>query len=190
MGTLEIDNSGHTQVATTIGSYRKINKLLDEVQGEGPTLDYGAGLGRGSKELGFDDFEPNPKEGYEPKYNDSAEIPDESYSRIANLNVLNVVPPTIRAHIVSEIGRILKPGGTAVITARAWKGDVASNKNFVDLSDKIEPNSMITMKDKTYQHGFEAGELVEYLQTQLGPDFEVVNKGGIGARGAIVRKLK
>jgi 2-polyprenyl-3-methyl-5-hydroxy-6-metoxy-1,4-benzoquinol methylase len=181
------ENSQKTQVTTTTGSYRKAAARLDDLDApEGKILDFGAGRGLGSEAMGADSFEPFPREGFNPTYTDAKEIPDDSYSRIVNLNVLNVVPPDIRADIVQDIGRILKPGGVAIIGTRRTKGDVANTKHKTDMSH-IEPDA-ITTSSGTYQKGLEPAELVSYLQEQLGDGFEVTRNTGIAASGAIVKK--
>ena len=136
--------------------------------------------------MGADSFEPFPREGFTPTYTNASEIPDASYKRIVNLNVLNVVPPDVRAEIVQDIGRILEPGGVAIIGTRRTKGDVANTKHKTDMSH-IEPDA-ITTSSGTYQKGLEPAELVEYLQAQLGDGFEVTRNNGIAASGAVVKK--
>jgi SAM-dependent methyltransferase len=164
------ENSGRTQVATTTGSYVKAAAYLDELGVTGKTLDYGAGLGKGSEAMGADSFEPHPKPGFEPTYGSESEIKDESYSRIVSLNVLNVVPPTVRDNIVQNIARILKPGGVANIGTRG-ANEVLATKGKIDMSH-IEEGAIETSRG-TYQKGFTATTLREYLQKQLGDGFEV-----------------
>ena len=174
------ENSQKTQIATTLPTYKKADELLKD-SGDGKTLDYGAGLGL-SQKMGYDTLEPFPREGFTPTHVDSANIPDESYSKITNLNVLNVVPPEVRDGIVTDIGRILKPNGLAVITTRGR--DVMSAKGVKGS----EPMSIITSND-TYQKGFTQGELRKYLQDTLGEGFMVTTRQKMGAAGAVVRKI-
>lgn len=182
MFDVPLENAQKTQIPGTLPTYKKAKDLLDVEAPEGKTLDYGAGLGLGSKELEADSFEPYPKEGFDPTYRQDTDIPSNSYKRLTNLNVLNVVPPAVRYHIVKDIGRVLEPGGVAVITTRGK--DVLTAKSG---KPGKEPMSVITSKG-TYQKGFTPTELVYYLQQTLGEGFEVV-KTNLGPAGAIVRKL-
>lgn len=172
--------SQRTQIAGTLPTYRKALEVFDEVAPEGESLDYGAGLGK-SSELGFDTFEPYAREGFEPTYRSASEIPDASYERVTNLNVLNVVGPEARRGIVLDIGRILKPDGVAIITTRGR--DVLNAKG----SPGPEDMSIVTSTG-TYQKGFTRAELVDYLRGTLGDGFEV-NPLQLGPAGATVRKL-
>lgn len=171
------ENAQRTQIATTTGTYKKAREIL----GKGKTLDFGAGLGKGAKEIGADTYEPFPKD-WNPNFTDASSIPSNSYPKITNLNVLNVVPKSIRDGIVQDIGRVLKPGGTAIITTRG--------RDVMDAlkSGKAgpEPMSVITSRD-TYQKGFTQKELKEYIQETLGDNFEVINNK-LGAAGVTVKK--
>jgi hypothetical protein len=173
-------NSQKTQIAGTLPTYKKADALLTDLSGEGSTLDYGAGLGLSQRELGYDTFEPFPREGFEPTFNSGTDIPEGSYKRITNLNVLNVVPKETRDEIVKDIGRILQPDGTAIITTRGR--DVLNAKGDVGP----EAMSLITSAG-TYQKGFTQSELREYVQETLGDNFEVVNNK-LGAAGVTIRK--
>ena len=172
--------SQRTQIAGTLPTYRKALEVFDEVAPEGESLDYGAGLGK-SSELGFDTFEPYAREGFEPTYRSASEIPDASYDRVTNLNVLNVVDPEARRGIVLDIGRILKPDGVAIITTRG--------RDVLNAKGRPGPEDMsIVTSTGTYQKGFTRAELVDYLRGTLGEGFEV-NPLQLGPAGATVRKL-
>ena len=175
------ENSAKTQIAGTLPTYKKADTLLTELAGEGKTLDFGAGLGLSKKELGFDTYEPFPKGDFSPDFVSSADIKDNTYKKITNLNVLNVVPRSTRDSIVKDIGRILKPDGRAVITTRGR--DVLSAKG----TSGPEPMSIITSMD-TYQKGFTQPELKSYITDTLGKGFEVKNNK-LGAAGVTVHKL-
>lgn len=172
--------SQRTQIAGTFPTYEKAVKVFEEVAPEGRSLDYGAGLGK-SSELGFDTFEPFAREGFNPTYRASSEIPDASYERVTNLNVLNVLDPETRRNVVLDIGRVLKPEGVAVITTRGR--DVLTAKGERGPEDM----SVITTAG-TYQKGFTKPELVSYLRDTLGEGFEV-SPLNLGPAGALVRKL-
>ena len=172
-------NAQKTQIAGTFPTYKKALGLLDAEFPEGKTLDFGAGLGM-SRDLGFDTYEPFPRAGFDPTYRSAADIPDASYDRLTNLNVLNVVPREVRDQIVSDIGRVLKPGGVGVVTTRGR--DVMTAKGMAGP----EPMSVITSAD-TYQKGFSQRELQEYLQSILGEAYGV-SPVRLGPAGAMIRR--
>ena len=175
------ENSAKTQIAGTLPTYKKADTLLTEMVGEGKTLDFGAGLGMSKKELGFDTYEPYPKPDFKPDFVSPNEIPSNSYKKITNLNVLNVVPRDVRDSIVNDIGRVLEPDGRAIITTRG--SDVMKAKG----KDGPEPMSIITSAN-TYQKGFTQPELRSYITDTLGEGFNVVNNK-LGAAGVTVHKL-
>ena len=175
------ENSARTQIAGTLPTYKKADNLLTELSGKGKTLDFGAGLGLSKKELGFDTYEPFPKKDFKPDFTDPTDIPSNSYKKITNLNVLNVVPRDVRDTIVKDIGRILEPDGRAIITTRGR--DVMSAKGKPGPEDM----SIITTKD-TYQKGFTQPELKLYIQETLGESFDITNNK-LGAAGVTVHKL-
>jgi SAM-dependent methyltransferase len=173
------ENAQRTQISGTFPTYEKAEELLSEVAPDGRTLDYGAGLGK-SQELGFDTYEPFPREGFNPTFSSAGDIPDNSYEKITNLNVLNVVPKDARDEIVTDIGRVLKPGGKAVITTRG--------RDVMSATGQPGPESMSVITGRgTYQKGFTQKELREYVQSTLGDDFEVENVG-LGPAGVVVKK--
>ena len=176
------EDSQKTQITTTTSTYKKSKEILPE----GKTLDFGAGKGVGAKEVGSDTYEPFPDKSFSPTYTDSKSIPSNSYDNITSLNVLNVVKPDIRSDIVQDIGRILKPNGTAIITTRGM--DVFGNANNPVkgiLAD--EPRAVITSTG-TYQKGFTPKELKEYIESELGENFEVTNVRDLGKAGVKVKK--
>jgi len=174
-------NAQKTQIIGTLPTYEKAKAILDkEVGVEGKTLDFGAGLGEGAKVLKADTYEPFPRTGFNPNYLDSSTIPSNSYEKITNFNVLNVVPREVRDTIVSDIGRVLKPGGTAIITTRGK--DVMGAKGAAGP----EPMSIITSA-QTYQKGFTNKELKEYIKETLGDQFEVTNLK-LGPAGVLIKK--
>jgi hypothetical protein len=170
-----------TQIPGTLPTYQKAFAMLNDWAPQGTTLDFGAGLGIGAKFMGSDTFEPFPKTGFNPTYTDSGSIKSGSYNRMTNLNVLNVVPKDTRDGIVTEIGRILAPGGVAVITTRGK--DVMSAKG----EKGPEPMSIITSIG-TYQKGFTKAELKGYIEGLLGKGFEVESIN-LGPAGVAIRKL-
>lgn len=169
-----------TQIAGTLPTYKKAAAVFDQIGAKGKLLDFGAGLGLGAEVLGGDSFEPFARESFKPTFTQASQIPSNTYGRVTSLNVLNVVPREVRDAIVKEIGRVMSPDGYAIIMTRG--SDVLKSKG--DKGD--EPMSVITSIN-TYQKGFTKAELVSYLSTVLGPDFEV--KGlALGPAGALVHK--
>ena len=182
--------SQKTQRANTIETYRKAKQILDADVPDGKTLDFGAGLGLGAKEMDADAYEPFPREGFKPKYTNPADIPSGVYKKITSLNVLNVVPKEVRSGIVADIGRILEPGGEAIIQARD-NAQIKTIKNFIEGE---EPGSKIVLKPNgevdTYQKGFGKKELLDYVKEILGDNFEVKGLGtALNGAGVIVKKL-
>jgi len=192
------ENAQRTQRANTIKTYRKVKSILDAEVPDGKTLDFGAGLGLGAEVLEADSYEPFPRSGFQPNYTNPSDIPSNSYKKLTSLNVLNVVPREVRDTLVQDIGRVLEPGGTAVVQARD-NAQIKSIKNFVKGD---EPGSKVVLKSSgevdTYQKGFSNKELLDYVQEILGDNFEVkpladsVKKLGIEAingAGVVIKKL-
>ena len=175
------ENAQKTQRANTIGTYRKAGAILNKIAGEGRGLDFSSGLGIGAGELGFESYEPFPKDGVNPTYLSAAQIPVGAFDKITNLNTLNVVPRKDRDTIVRSIAAALAPDGVAAITARGKEVMKAQG------SPGPEPTSIITSGD-TYQKGFTTSELVRYLQETLGSGFEVSSLN-LGPAGALVKRL-
>lgn len=174
------EKAQRTQIAGTAGTYQKAKAQLDQINPKGRTLDYGAGLGHGGTIMGADTYEPFPRGEFKPTHSDAKRIPDNSYEKITNFNVLNVVPPQLRTEIVQNIGRILAPGGVALITTRGR--DVMSAKG----RPGPEPMSIVTSAG-TYQKGFTTRELMDYVHSVLGNGFEV-SPLRLGPAGVIVKK--
>jgi len=174
------ENAQRTQISGTLPTYRKATDILDKEASGDRSLDFGAGLGLGAQEFGYDSYEPFPREGFSPTYTSPDQIEPRSYDKIVNLNVLNVVPRDARDRIVKDIGTALDAGGVAIITARG--------KDVLNANGKKgpEPTSVITTRG-TYQKGFSRKELVDYLRETLGPSFEV-SPLNLGPAGAIVRR--
>jgi len=174
-------NAQKTQIAGTLPTYEKADGILNEVAPDQPTLDFGAGLGLSQKKLGYDTYEPFPREGFDPTFMSASEIPDGSYSRITSFNVLNVVPREMRDEIVQDIGRVLKSDGVALITTRGRDVMTAKGK------PGSEPMSQITSIG-TYQKGFTQAELQEYITETLGEGFEVTRLK-LGPAGVQIKKV-
>lgn len=177
----DITKSGDTQVSNTISTYRKVrDKHFKDVPAE-DILDYGAGLGRASEEMGFDSFEPFPKGGFTPTYTDSSQI-NREYKGVINNAVLNVLPRQQRVEAVRGIGKSLAVGGKAVIMARG-RGFLKSL-----VTPRPYEDGVITGKD-TFQKGFTKQELIDFIRSILGPDFKV-SETSSGDVGVVVTRLR
>jgi len=180
--------SGTTQVATTVGSYGKAAKILD-IKKSDDVLDYGAGLGLGSdvmrkSKANVESLEVNPerwKSKVPPTYTNSSHI-DKQFDKVVSLNVLNVLEPELRDMVFKDIVAKVKPGGSAIIGARSFKGDVAQAKNFTKAD---EPGALWIHKKEgpVYQKGFDGNELVEYALDRLPAGYSVVKQTGVGSKG-------
>jgi hypothetical protein len=177
------ENAQRTQIPGTLPTYKKARAHLDTHSPTGKTIDIGSGLGLGAAELGADSYEPYPKKDVKPTYTDFTAIPDNAYHRVTNFNVLNVVPPKLRQEIVQNIGRILAPGGVALITTRG-KDVLSALKNG---KPGPEPMSVITSAG-TYQKGFTTKELIGYVEQVLGGSYDVLPLQKMGQAGVIIRK--
>lgn len=176
----EAKASQRTQIPGTEPTYRKAYDILEREKPGGRTLDYGAGLGHGSRLMGAESFEPFPREGFKPDFIRPEDIPTEEFDRLVNLNVLNVMPREMRDATVENIGRVMRPGGMGIVTTRG--------RDVLNAAGEAgpEPMSKITSIG-TYQKGFLPEELRQYLEYILGRDYNV-SKLGLGPAGAVVRK--
>lgn len=177
----DLSKSGDTQVSNTVNTYRKVKSKHFKDVPANDILDYGAGLGRASEEMGFDSFEPFPKGGFTPTYTDSSQISRE-YKGVINNAVLNVLPRQQRVEAVRGIGKSLAVGGKAVIMARG-RGFLKSLVNPRPYEDGV-----ITGKD-TFQKGFTKQELIDFIRSILGPNFKVTETSS-GDVGVVVTRLR
>ena len=177
------ENAARTQIAGTVPTYQKAAAMLEGAPGR--MIDFGAGLGMGAEAMGqqlgrrIETYEPFAQN-WIPDYAKAADVPSEAYGGLTNLNVLNVVPRETRDEIVKDIGRVIQPGGTGIITTRGRDVMTAQGR------PGPEPMSMITSRD-TYQKGFTNPELEEYLRYMLGSGYDI-NRLKLGPAGAIIRK--
>ena len=177
------ENAARTQIAGTVPTYQKAAAMLEGAPGR--LIDFGAGLGKGAEAMGqqlgrkIETYEPFAQN-WSPDFARAADVPSEAYGGLTNLNVLNVVPRETRDEIVKDIGRVIQPGGTGIITTRGRDVMTAQGR------PGPEPMSMITSRD-TYQKGFTNPELEEYLRYMLGSGYDI-NRLKLGPAGAIIRK--
>ena len=177
-----------TQITTTSNTYDKYAALINEVGINTKNyeavniLDYGSGLGLGSKILGevgnVKSFEPyvnasriNKLNGKLPDYTEVKDlIKKESktkFNAIVSHAVLNVVEDIkVRSSIVKNIASLLDDEGIAIINTRpAISG---ANKRYKDGF------LMGSGKNVTFQKPFSQKELIKFIQKTLGSSYNVI----------------
>jgi len=184
----DLSASRKTQIPATITTYRKVaEKHFSDVP-PNEVLDFGAGLGVGTREFGFDSYEPFPQRGKEkygwtPNYTDPSQINKEYKGLISNA-VLNVIPNVNgeRDAAVRAIGKSLAPGGKAFVAARG-KAFLKDLKNPEPYGDGVITSS------GTFQKGFTRAELRDYIAGILGPEF-VVTPAKLGDMSVLITRKK
>jgi len=208
-------NPGDTAITTTIGTYKKVDNLLTDLNKKS-VHDFGAGIGIGTRQFknkvvtSHEPFVPKEKiikskikfdgelfEGRVPDYKSFDDVlVKEGFSSkdaVVNLNVLNVISSqTERANLVKNIAQLIKKDGVAIITTRG--DDVANqakkSKNAIKFAD-----GWIFGKGnkKTFQKGFSQKELESYIKYVLGDNYsieKIPNKYKISSSGVIIKKIK
>lgn len=183
-----MSDASKTQITGTIETYRKVyNEYFNDVPPE-EVLDFGAGLGVGTREFGFDSYEPFPQRGAElynwsPTYTDVNQINKEYRGLISNA-VLNVIPNIKgeRDAAVMGIGKSLAPGGRAFVAVRN-PGFMKTLKNPKPYGDGVITSS------GTFQKGFTRGELIKYLSKILGPNFKI-EPAKLGDVGVLITRKR
>ena len=176
----DLSNSGKTQIATTVPTYKKVKEKLFPDAGPGEILDYGAGMGKGAEAIGAETLEPFAKD-WNPNYTDAGQI-KKQYKGIINNAVLNVLPKPQRDAVVKDIGSKLTPGGKAFINVRGK--DVFNAK----VAQQISDSEIITSKG-TFQKAFTKHELIQYLKDVLGDGFKVEGSP-LGTIGAVITRRR
>lgn len=183
--------SDTTQIATTVKTYGKAAGLFPK---NTRILDVGAGLGLGADEMrknghSVDTVEPLSARwsSSTPRTFETIDQVTEKYPGIVNFSVLNVVEPKLRDQIVDGIGQRLADGGTAYITART-RSDVEGAKNKRPAN---EAGGYWIKKSggDVYQKGFSTPELVGYVQTRLGDQFNVKPASGLSGAAIVITKF-
>lgn len=182
-------NSGKTQRANTTPTYDKAFEILGIQPGE-TVVDAGAGLGLGSvgaRNAGANviTVEPNPQKGFKPDFNYLDDVPDNSADKLVNMNVLNVVEKDMRDNLVQNIGRVLKPEGSAIINTRS-AAEVNAAKNKIQSGDGWIVG---TGKERTFQKGFTPKELQAYVKEILGSGFAVEPVSKLSGASVKIKKL-
>jgi len=124
-----------------------------------------------------------------PSYKSSRLIPSDSYNSIVSFSVLNVVDPEVRAEIIRDIGRLLVPGGNALITART-RSDVSKAKGATPVQG--DPGAYMIGKgsDARYQKGFSQSELEVYARRILGSGFTIQPNRKLNGASILITKNK
>ena len=196
---------GNTAINTTVGTYKKVNKILSDKK-LNSVHDFGSGTGVGTKQFinkkvtSHEPFVPEEKiiksGGKLPTYQTADDVlmneGKNSKDAVVNLNVLNVIEdPFERANVVAQIGELINNKGVAIITTRGK--DVATqaskSKNAIPHLDGWLFGAG---SNKTFQKGFSQKELEEYVQEILGKLFKIEkipSKYGIGTSGVMITKL-
>ena len=174
--------SQKTQRANTLSTYKKALDVLNQHVPGGLILDYGAGLGLGSKWMKSHSFEPYPQSGFNPTYRLPSRVPPKRYDKIVCLNVLNVLDRRERDNAVKTIIRALTDEGAALITTRG--------SDVLDAKGELGKEKMsITTTSGTYQKGFTQSELLQYLRVTVGPGYDI-STVRLGKAGALIKKRK
>lgn len=181
-----------------------VEKWMQENKGKKPiVVDIGAGRGMNVRNLEAKGIqviavEPSadPKEwgNRTPDHLFSSEAPSKKADLIFNSYVLNVVPEDVARGILQDIGRILKPGGKALLITRG--DDVGSAKAVSHPEYGIlewNPLEKVTKSEGqlTYQKGFTYNTLSALIQEELS-GFQVMKYPGSSAKSVrvVVEKPK
>ena len=184
---------GHkTQIAGTVATYGKIGEHLLSEGFDGRILDASSGKGIGTaalREMGFevDDVEPYAERGYNPTYRSYDDVKGR-YDLVISNAVLNVVEDDIRDRLLGQMAGMVAPGGRLFINVRPASAIETGIKHKVELdspSEVMVPDN--NGKPQSYQKGFAAAELTDYVQKALGDGFKVAKAtaGNIGTAGGV-----
>ncbi len=186
-----------TQRAMTTGSYRTAAQLLQPLlTDDARVLDYGAGLGHGTRALKdvlgstvtVDSYEPTPRQ-YTPTFTNASAVTG-PYDAVVCLNVLNVLEPTLRTRVTRHLFTVLAPHGIAIIGTRSWSGDVNQTKRGTPAD---EPHALwVTVNvggtnHQVYQRGFDFEELVQHLTPFIPRTHTIQRLARVAATGVMVR---
>ena len=195
-----IINRALTQIKNTKDTYKKFNPILKDYNKTEKVLDFGSGLGHGTKELkGTIIKSHEPLTQHKKILNTKGKLPDyedvntliqreglNSQDAITNHMVLNVIEdPLERQLTVKTIGDLLKKDGIGIITTRD-KIDAVTKKSYLD--------GFLVQKDGqlTFQKSFSKDELQKYIKNILGNTFEVSKippKYKVSGSGVIIKKV-
>ena len=96
------------------------------------------------------------------------------------------MPKNVRDEIVLNIGRVLKPKGTAIISTRGISDVLGAKTGTPGKED-----ASIILPDGGYQKGFSQPELKKYIEEILGQEnFNIETVSGIGKAAVKITKKK
>ena len=177
LGVKSVKTQRNTNILSKLIPYLQKEKRLNIIDNKiNNGISIGAGKGIEAKQFNLKTHEPFPIN-WNPDYTslDGSDIPSNAFDFAVNTYVLNVVGKDTRDTIVKTIGRVLKPNGFAIIVTRGT--DVIKPKG---VYVQIGPMEIITRSEGelTYQKGFTLTELINYVQSVLGPSFTVEPQNG------------
>ena len=188
------DNGKHTtQVAGTIGTYRKVGAWIESnLSKDAKILDASSGMGLGTKELreqGFNIEDVEPYQSEERKasnpatYSSYGDI-EGRYDFIISNAVLNVIPDNWRRDVLHDMAARLKDGGKLFINTRK-AGEEKSIKDKIELDSPQEVLVKRNGRIASYQRFFTPQELKQWVADELGDGFtvEVANEKNSGTKG-------
>jgi hypothetical protein len=188
------DNGKHTtQVAGTVGTYRKVGAWIESNLGkDAKILDASSGMGLGTKELrgqGFNIEDVEPYQSEERKasnpatYSSYGDI-EGRYDFIISNAVLNVIPDNWRRDVLHDMAARLKDGGKLFINTRK-AGEEKGIKDKIELDSPQEVLVKRNGRIASYQRFFTPQELKQWVADELGEGYsvEVANERNSGTKG-------
>ncbi len=188
------DNGKHTtQVAGTVGTYKKVGAWVENNLGKGvKILDASSGMGLGTDELrkqGFNIEDVEPYQSEERKKNNPATYSSYNdvkgkYDVIISNAVLNVIPDDWRSNVLHDMSSRLNEGGRLFINTRK-AGEEKGIKDKIELDSPQEVLVKRNGRIASYQRFFTPKELKEWVEKELGEGYkvEVANEKNSGTKG-------
>lgn len=192
-GTTTDSGKHSTQVAGTVGTYKKVGEWIRKNLGDDVrVLDASSGMGLGTqalREQGMDIEDVEPYQSEERKQTNPA-----TYSSYGDVNgkfdyiisnaVLNVIPDDWRSNVLHDMASRLKDGGRLFINTRK-AGEEKTIKDKIELDSPQEVLVKRNGKIASYQRFFTPKELKEWVENELGDGYsvEVANESNSGTKG-------
>ena len=188
------DNGKHTtQVAGTVGTYKKVGAWAEKNLGkDARILDASSGMGLGTQELrnqGFNIEDVEPYQSEDRKKNNPATYSSYNevkgkYDLIISNAVLNVIPDNWRSNVLHDMASRLNDGGKLFINTRK-AGEEKGIKDKIELDSPQEVLVKRNGKIASYQRFYTPKELKEWVEKELGEGYEVevANEKNSGTKG-------
>lgn len=188
------DNGKHTtQVAGTVGTYKKVGAWVEKNLGKDvKILDASSGMGLGTQELrkqGFNIEDVEPYQSEDRKKSNPATYSSYNdvkgkYDVIISNAVLNVIPDDWRSNVLHDMASRLNDGGRLFINTRK-AGEEKGIKDKIELDSPQEVLVKRNGKIASYQRFFTPKELKEWVEKELGDGYEVevANEKNSGTKG-------